>query len=117
MDKYIEKFIKLCKNVAFEPKKNQTKLDVIKHNSAIKKLFKLCDEIGKDKEQAKKIYTELMDIKDETIQLIAASHCLKLDIYIDRAQKVLKDIIQNSQSPFQKFNAELLLETWQEGKL
>lgn len=77
MDRYVEKFIKLCKNVTFEPKKNQTKLDVIKHNSAIKKLFKLCDEI--------------------------ASHCLKLDIYIDRAQKVL--------------NAELLLEAWQEGKL
>jgi hypothetical protein len=51
---------------------------------------------------------------DERVRATAAAHSLGLNVNLTKAQKVLKEIMQNSPEPLSRFNAEMTLKVWKE---
>lgn len=115
-DEFIKRFINACTKLCKE-KEDYTKTNVIKHNIAMKKLAEIYNELSNDKNNAKIVYNKLMNDNDESIRMMAAVHSLSLNINMDKAEEVLKEIIGNANNPIEKFNAEMILINWKEGKL
>ncbi|MCI8361944.1 MAG: hypothetical protein HFJ41_02125 [Clostridia bacterium] len=115
-DEYIKKFIKLCAKLC-KKKEDYNKTNIFKHNKSMKKLTELYKELSTDKYNAEIIYNILMTNDDENIRSIAASHSLSLNINIDKSQEVLRNIIESTNNPIEKFNAEMTLKAWKEGNL
>lgn len=115
-DKYIKKFIKLCERLCKE-NEDYTKTNAVKHNKSMKKLAEMCKKLSYDKNNAEIIYNTLMKHDDENIRAIAAFHSLSLNINLEKAQEVLRNIIENTNNPIEKFNAEMLLKAWKQGNL
>lgn len=109
IDEYIKKYIELC----FELD-DYSKEGVKKHNKAMKKLAKLFRQLEDDKELATVVYDSLMNHGDQRVRATAAAHSLGLNVNLTKAQKVLKEIMQNSPEPLSRFNAEMTLQVWKE---
>ncbi len=105
---YIQKFIELViGKVEYE-----NRLSVIKHNRKAKKLIEMYNELEKNKEVAKKVYKELIKNDNEEVKVIAASHCLKLEIYIKESEEILKECISSSKNPILQGEADIVLQLY-----
>jgi len=80
-----------------------------KQHSKLTKIYKILE---KDNELQEKVLGQLL--KDENIYISswAAAHCLGLNIYVDEAVNVLKEI--SKRKGFVGFNAEMILRIWKE---
>jgi hypothetical protein len=109
IDEYMRKYVELCSDLDI-----YTKEGVKKHNKAMKKLAKLFHQLEDDKKLAAEVYDSLMIHVDERVRATAAAHSLGLNVNLTKAQKVLKEIMQNSPEPLSRFNAEMTLKVWKE---
>lgn len=115
-DEFIKRFTEACMKLC-RGKGDYTKTNVIKHNIAMKKLAEIYNELSNDKNNAEIIYNELMSDDDKIIRMMAAFHSLSLNININKAEEVLREMIGNTDNTIEKFNAEMILKNWKEGKL
>lgn len=87
-----------------------TKLDVLKHNTNFDKLQKIFKQF--EKEEDKSLLLELLEHESEKVRLEVAAECLSLNIYIKQAKKVLRKLSKLSGEL--GFVAEMTLEVYQE---
>ena len=115
-DEFIKRFTEACMKLCKE-KEDYTRINIIKHNIAMKKLSEIYNELSNDKNNAEIIYNKLMSDDDKNIRMMAAFHSLSLNINLNKAGEVLREIIENTNNPIEKFNIEMTLKNWKEGKL
>ena len=108
MKDYREQFTILCENL----NKGFTKEDVRKHNRSMKKLSHLYHEVEKEKD--KSIYLDLLKHENESVRITAAAHCLGFGVYIPIAKMVLNEIAKKSTNSVEAFNAQAILDVYNE---
>ena len=108
-DMYRYRYMKLCSMLG-----EYSKTGVKKHNKGMDGLTKLFYKLSENKAIAGVLLTELMDLEDENIRLIAASHSLGMNLNLTKAQTTLNDIFLSSNKPLSRLNAEMALKTWEE---
>ena len=89
-----------------------TKEEVRIHNSAMKKLGKLFKKI-KD-EPDKSFLVDLLENSDERTRLLAAAHCLGLQVYVPKAKRVLSVLSKHKENPSIAFEAQATLDVWKQ---
>lgn len=89
----------------------QNKLKVKSHNVAIKKLQKLQGEMKKMN------CIEVLDLlllhEDDRVKINAASLCLQMGVFVDKAIRILEQIIKLSNDSTLSFSATILLKSYQ----
>lgn len=101
---YEAAFISLCLSMCVAEEYNdREKLKI--HNSSMKKLRRLQDEIVESGET--EILKKLLFHEDERVRLNAASACLGL--FPREAEKVLKELVDRASDPSIAFSARMLL--------
>lgn len=103
---YIERYRALCA----ELRDCTDEAEVIKHNRAMKKLSALFREIGSVEDKC--FMLELLKDADPRTRLLAASHCLGLNVYVPQASAVLKRLSKDKRRPIAAFEAAATLKTW-----
>ncbi len=109
----IEEFIKLTETTV----DYSSTLSVMKNNRNAKRLLKLHEKISSDMKMAEIIYGKLLEHHNYNVKRVAASHCLKLNIHIQKSEQVLESYIKNGEDKGGKVSAKIVLELWKEGKL
>lgn len=108
INQYIKQFITLCRKTG----NYDNKIGVVRHNRAVKQLEKLHEEVKENKEMAEKIYNKLMNQEEESVRVTAASYCLAMNIKTEKAEEVLKEIIQKGKSPVERLEAKMTIKIW-----
>lgn len=80
-----------------------------KEGKKIKRLFSILEN---NLEQAKEVYSYLLDYDNITTRTEAASACLKLGIYTIEAEKTLEEIAKKNDIGIRRLNAEMVLRVW-----
>ena len=84
------------------------------HNKEMKKLNELVLSISHDREMCKIVYGRLLKSENAVTLLNAASECLKLNIYLKEAKKILKELAKRKDIGIISFNAKMMLEVMKE---
>lgn len=105
---YKNQFLKLCLNL----KQGSTKKDIIVHNRSMKGLSKIFYKVQKIED--KSFYLELLHEDSIQVRLIAAAHCLGLNIYVEDAIKTLSNIANNKINNELAFDAQATLDVWKQ---
>ena len=107
MENYYNQFVKLslqqCSKDDYADKSK-----VKTHNVASKQLQKLQDEMKKHDCTA--ILCKLLSHEDERVQINAASLCLQIGVFIEKANCVLKNIMDSSDDSTIRFSAKMILQ-------
>jgi hypothetical protein len=111
MKDYIKLYIQLCGLISDNTADYGDKRKVKIHNSAMKKLNAICDELRANIPYATELLSTLLKNENEQVKLISASHCLKLGICSATAKNVLIDIQRNSNNKVRAFDAEMILKS------
>jgi len=82
------------------------------NNREVNKLFKLFLLLEQDIDLAKKVYSRILESEIPTAQIIASADCLRLNIYVDEAQKKLEELSKRDDIGIISFNAEMALKIW-----
>jgi len=82
------------------------------HNREFKKKLKLFDILKDDIELAKVVYDGLLEYDNITTKTSAAASCLKLGIYVNRAEQTLEEISRRNDIGIRRGNAEMTLMVW-----
>ena len=90
-----------------------TKADVKRHNSAMKELGKLFQQLQSESDHRAFLF-ELLQNEVPQTRALAAAHCLGLGVYISEATKVLRKLAKNKMDPFLAFEAQSTLEVWKQ---
>lgn len=111
MKDYKGLYIQLCAMKLDNPMDYTDKHKVRGHNSAMRELNSLCEDLKTNIPYAIELLSCLLTNENEQVRLIAASHCLKLNICQYQAKAVLLDIQRNSNNRFNSFDAEMILKS------
>ena len=106
MENYLELYIYQCSLL----NKGYTKSDVKAHNSAMKELAKIFHHFKGEPD--KSLFLELLHNESNQVRLMAASHCLGLNEYIDEAKKTLNQIAKDKRNAELAFEAQATLDIW-----
>jgi len=109
-DKYVEKIIELWSKLCQKPD-DYTKAKVKINNLAIDELIPLIEELTKDHDLSEKVFEELLENNDPFIRQNAASHCLSLNLHIEKSVKTLKGFLKHGK-PWEAMGAERSLKIW-----
>lgn len=109
MIKYENLYIQLCMLKIDNAIDYADKHKVKAHNSAMKKLNSICEELKINTPYAIEFLSRLLKNENEQVRLTAASHCFNLDLCMQQAKNVLLDIQRNSKNKIHVFNAEMVL--------
>lgn len=90
-EKLIQKYISLCDLMCKEDA-DYTTQKVRTHNQAMKKMQSLTRNLSSDISLADNVYAVLLRHEDSFIQQSAATECLSLNIHIEDALSILKQI-------------------------
>ena len=82
------------------------------HNNEMKKLSKLFNITSKDENLCNEVYSVLLNSDNEVTLLTASTECLKLNIFIEKAESNLKKLIDRKDLGIISFNAEMTLKVW-----
>ena len=115
VESYIEKYVLLCSKMCKKPDDYLDKKNVKKHNEAMKSLNKLTEELYKNTQLSCEVYYVLLNCEDDYVKMCAAADCLKLEIYVKDALKILKRI-SRSKDKMASMSAERILLVYK-GKL
>ena len=85
------------------------KSKVKKNNLSFRKLEKLKNKMKKECKE-EEIYPLLLN-EDDRVKINAAQLCFQMNILVDKAAKVLKDIIENSSDETIRFSAKMIFQT------
>lgn len=108
MIEYKTQYLLYCKDLNY----CFTKKDVKRHNSAMKELGKLFQQLKSEIDRS--FLLELLQNEDAQTRSLVAAHCLGLDIYVSEAKKVLSALAKNKTDPFLAFEARAVLDVWKE---
>ena len=111
MKDYAKLYIQLCSLILNNTADYGDKRKVKIHNSAMKKLNAVCDELKANIPYATELLSVLLENENEQVKLTSASHCLKLGICCDTAKNVLIDIQRHSNNKVRVFDAEMILKS------
>lgn len=78
------------------------------HNKATKKLKQLQYELMKI--DCTEILSMLLSYEDDRVKLNAASFCLQVNVLVDKAVLILKNIVDFSKDSTMRFSAKMLLQ-------
>ena len=82
------------------------------NNREVKKILKLFLLLEQDIDLAKKVYSCLLESDIPVAQSMASADCLRLNIYIDEAQKKLEELSKRDDIGIRSFSAEMALKIW-----
>lgn len=85
------------------------KLKVTAHNTASKKLKQLQAEMKQN--NGEEILCMLLSHEDDRVKINAASLCLQMNVHVDQAVFVLKNIIDFSADSTMCFSAKMILQS------
>lgn len=108
MEKYLELYIHQCSLL----NKGYTKSKVKAHNIAMKELAKIFYHFKEEEDRA--LFLELLHNESNQVRLMAAAHCLGLNVYIDEAQKTLNQIAKDKHNVELAFEAQVTLDVWKQ---
>lgn len=103
---YKAKYLLYCKDLNY----CHTKEEVKKHNSAMKKLGKLFQQLKGETER--EFLLELLHNEDNQTRVLVAAHCLGLEVYVSEAKKVLSVLAKSKTDPYLAFEAQSILDVW-----
>jgi len=109
MDEIKQEIISLCSNLF-----GQTKAEVKKNNKSVDRLIQIFEKVKINKKYAHQLYKELLYYNDDKVRFEAATCCMKLNVNVKEAKKVLFNILEYNSNPAIRFSAEMVLERWQE---
>ena len=109
IDNISQEIIGLCSNLF-----GVTKAEVKKSNVSSDKLDEIFDDVRKNYDYAKDLYSALLSHQNDKVRFVAAGCCLKLNAHVKKAEKVLKIISKENDNPSIRFSAEMTLEVWKE---
>lgn len=87
--------------------------DYKSNNIEGKKLIKIFKIFEKDRDLAWTCISEMLKSENVVIKTKAAAYCLALDMNIDIAKKILREISEDDDNGIFGFNAKMTLEVWQ----
>ena len=90
----ISRYIQLCSSMC-KVAQDYTKEKVKKHNTAMKNLSKLKEDICVDRELMLAVYDALLNNSDDYVRQAAATDCLEYKIFEIRSVNILKQICKN----------------------
>jgi hypothetical protein len=92
---------------------NMASNDSKKHNREMKKLAKLFVIMEENRELAERVLATLLNYDCITTKINSATECLKLGIYIQKAENILEEIASMENIGLNRLNAEMTLRVWQ----
>jgi hypothetical protein len=81
-------------------------------NKAYKKIAKIFNQFRNDKTLADEILSKLILDDDIRVSAFAATHCLSLKTYVQKAEEILQKVSETKDIHLLSFNAEKTLEIW-----
>lgn len=87
--------------------------DYKSNNIEGEKLIKIFKIFEKDRDLAWTCISEMLKSENVVIKTKAAAYCLALDMNIDIAKKILREISEDDDNGIFGFNAKMTLEVWQ----
>lgn len=82
------------------------------NNKEFRKRKKLVDFLGTRTDLAKEVFSELLENECLETQMSSAAECLKQGIFIEKAEKILKEISARTDIGILSFSAEMILRVW-----
>jgi len=114
----VKKLIEEYRNAAILQKEASRDGDYKTANKQYSKLIRIYKILEKDKDLREKVLKELLKDENICVSSWAAAHCLRLNIYVDEAVKLLEEIAKRKDIGIWRFDAEMTLKVWrEEGKL
>ncbi len=83
-----------------------------RYNREVNKNIKLTEYLSHHLETAKEMFPILLEEKNEYTRYLASINCFQLGIYIEKAEKNLKEISKKSKESITRFDAEMALRRW-----
>ena len=109
---YKEQYILLCSQLMGSIDESTTDEDIQNHNNTMKKLGDLYHQVENISD--KSFFLVLLEHSDVQTRMLAAAHCLGLNIYLSEAKSVLKKIAKFKDDPQVAFEAQAILDVWKE---
>lgn len=75
------------------------------NNIATRNIFSIFDELKEDIPYSTELLSKLIQYDDEKVKCSAASGCLKLNLHVQEAKRILFYIYENSKDSFRRASA------------
>ena len=108
--KYIDTYIAHCQKLCTKPE-DYSKSNTRQHNKAMDALEKYAAEWSKTPDLAQNVFAQLLLHESTAVRLNAAAACLKYDICVESAIKVL-EAIEVGEDRLSAFSAAMTLSVW-----
>jgi len=108
---YDDTFVKLCEQLCSKDTySDESKVKA--HNSAMKELAKLQNDMRNTDNGSVDVYGQLLVHKNDMVKLTAAAQCIQVGILKQKSIKILKRLSRDSQDSICRFDAEMILKTY-----
>ena len=111
MEKYYNLLVQLSlQQCTVEDYKDKEK--VLAHNVATKKIIKLCSEIKNQPQYViEKTLKLLLEHEDDRVKINASNLCFQINVFVEQAKLLLKEIVCRSEDCTLRFSAKMILES------